>query len=143
MSHIYVFFHCIYKQIIIYLSHNEREGGTNMLKTVIELDKAANLLKILGDKTRLTMMKLMDDHACCVCEFVEIFQMSQPGISQHLRKLKDLGLVEEERKGQWIFYSVNKDNEYYSFIKDILDQLPNQNYKIRELEEKGTRISCC
>ena len=114
----------------------------NLLKTVIELDKAANLLKLIGDKTRLTMMKLMDDHACCVCEFVEIFQMSQPAISQHLRKLKDLGLVEEERKGQWIFYSVNKDNEYYSFIKDILDQLPSQNDKIKELEEKGRRINC-
>ncbi|MFD2132208.1 ArsR/SmtB family transcription factor [Pseudogracilibacillus auburnensis] len=114
-----------------------------MLKTTIEMDKAVNILKLLGDKTRLTMMKLMDDHACCVCEFVEIFQMSQPAISQHLRKLKDLGLVEEERKGQWIFYSVNKNNEYYSFIKDILDQLPSQNDKIKELEEKGTRIFCC
>jgi len=114
-----------------------------MLKIAIEMDKAVNILKLLGDKTRLTMMKLMDDHACCVCEFVEIFQMSQPAISQHLRKLKDLGLVEEERKGQWIFYSVNRDNEYYSFIKDILDQLPSQNDKIKELEENGARISCC
>lgn len=114
-----------------------------MIQTSIGIENAANILKLLGDKTRLTMMKLMDDHACCVCEFVEIFQMSQPAISQHLRKLKDLGLVEEERKGQWIFYSVNKDNEYYSFIKDILDQLPSQNDKIKELEEKGTRISCC
>ncbi|MBU5467513.1 metalloregulator ArsR/SmtB family transcription factor [Virgibacillus sp. MSJ-26] len=114
-----------------------------MLQTSFEIDKAANILKLLGDKTRLTMMKLMDNHACCVCEFVEIFQFSQPAVSQHLRKLKDLGLVEEERKGQWIFYSVNKNNEYYSFIQPILDQLPSQDYKIKELEEKGTRINCC
>lgn len=114
-----------------------------MAKTVIGIDKAVDTLKLIGDKTRLTMMKLMENHTCCVCEFVEIFEMSQPAISQHLRKLKDLGLVEEERKGQWIFYSVNKDSEYYSFIKDILDQLPNQNDKIKELEKKGTRISCC
>lgn len=114
-----------------------------MAKTVIGIDKAVDTLKLIGDKTRLTMMKLMESHTCCVCEFVEIFEMSQPAISQHLRKLKDLGLVEEERKGQWIFYSVNKDSEYYSFIKDILDQLPNQNDKIKELEKKGTRISCC
>ncbi|WP_249869587.1 ArsR/SmtB family transcription factor [Oceanobacillus saliphilus] len=114
-----------------------------MLKTSIQTEKAAVILKLLGDKTRLTMMKLMDSHACCVCEFVEIFQFSQPSISQHLRKLKDLGLVKEERKGQWIFYSVNKNNEYYSFIKPILDQLPSQDYKINELEEKGTRIICC
>ena len=88
-----------------------------MLQTTIEMEKAAVILKLLGDKTRLTIMKLIDNQACCVCEFVEIFQVSQPSISQHLRKLKDLGLVKEERKGQWIFYSVNKENEYYSFIQ--------------------------
>ncbi|KYD04440.1 metalloregulator ArsR/SmtB family transcription factor [Heyndrickxia sporothermodurans] len=114
-----------------------------MLQTTIEMENAAVILKLLGDKTRLTMMKLIDNQACCVCEFVEIFQSSQPSISQHLRKLKDLGLVTEERKGQWIFYSVNKRNEYYQFIKPILDQLPNQDYKLKALEEKGTRISCC
>lgn len=114
-----------------------------MLQTSVEMEKAGIILKLLGDKTRLTMMKLIDNQACCVCEFVEIFQASQPSISQHLRKLKDLGLVKEERKGQWIFYSINKSNEYYSFIKPILDQLPNQDYKLKKLEENGTRISCC
>src|SRR5690625_3005700 len=107
------------------------------------MEKAAVILKLLGDKTRLTIMKLIDNQACCVCEFVEIFQVSQPSISQHLRKLRDLGLVKEERKGQWIFYSVDKGNEYYAFIKQVLDQLPSQDYKIKELKEKGTRISCC
>lgn len=114
-----------------------------MIQTSIELDDAVAILKLLSDKTRLTIMKLIDNQACCVCEFVEIFQMSQPSISQHLRKLRDLGLVEEERKGQWIFYSVNKDHEHYPFIQQILDQLPNQEYKIKELEETGNRISCC
>jgi len=110
---------------------------------MIELEEASVILKLLGDKTRLTIMKLIDNQACCVCEFVEIFRMSQPAISQHLRKLKDLGLVEEERRGQWIFYSVNERNEYYPFIQQILEQLPNQDDKLKELEEKGTRISCC
>lgn len=114
-----------------------------MINTSIEMERAALILKLLGDKTRLTMMKLIENHACCVCEFVEIFKMSQPSISQHLRKLKDLGLVKEERNSQWTFYSVDKSSEYYPFIKTILDQLPNQDEKIRELEENGTRIECC
>jgi ArsR family transcriptional regulator, arsenate/arsenite/antimonite-responsive transcriptional repressor len=114
-----------------------------MLKTAIEMDKAASILKLLGDKTRLTMMKILEEHDCCVCEFVEIFKMSQPSISQHLRKLRDLGLVKEERRGQWIFYSINKTNEYYPFIQQILAQLPSQDDKLKELEEQGTRISCC
>lgn len=114
-----------------------------MVKTTISINNAAIILKLLGDKTRLTMMKLMENQTCCVCEFVAIFNISQPAVSQHLRKLKDLGLIKEERKGQWIFYSIEKRNEYYSFLKPVLDQLPSQEYKIIELEEKGIRISCC
>jgi ArsR family transcriptional regulator, arsenate/arsenite/antimonite-responsive transcriptional repressor len=114
-----------------------------LVQKIIDIDKAALLLKLLGDKTRLTMLKVLENQACCVCEFVEIFKMSQPSISQHLRKLKDLGLVQEERKGQWIFYSINRNNEYYPFIDQILQQLPNQDEKIKELEAQGTRISCC
>lgn len=114
-----------------------------MSHTAIDMDRAAVILKLLGDKTRLTMMKILQNHDCCVCEFVEIFNASQPSISQHIRKLRDVGLVEEERRGQWIFYSINKNNEYYSFIGKILVQLPNQDYKLKELEEQGTRITCC
>lgn len=114
-----------------------------MLKIAIDIDRASIVLKLLGDKTRLTMVKLLENHECCVCEFVDIFDMSQPAISQHLRKLKDVELVKEERRGQWIFYSLNKSNKYYPFIENLLSQLPNQEYKIKELEEQGERVSCC
>lgn len=114
-----------------------------MEKTLVEIDKVAIILKLLGDKTRLTMVKILDSYECCVCEFVEIFNTSQPSISQHLRKLRDVGLVKEERRGQWIFYSINKMNEYYPFIQQLLYQLPSQEHKLKELEEQGTRIVCC
>src|SRR5699024_10625633 len=113
-----------------------------MLKTMIEMDKAADILQLLGNETRLTMLKILDEHDCCVCAFVEIFQASQPSISQHIRKLKDIGVVEEERRGQWIFYSINKDSEFYPLILHFLNLLPQQDEKLKELENKGTRIKC-
>ncbi|MCZ0756708.1 ArsR/SmtB family transcription factor [Anoxybacillus sp. J5B_2022] len=113
-----------------------------MKQTVFSVDETAGILKLLGDKTRLSIMALLDKRDCCVCELVELFQMSQPAISQHLRKLKDAGLVRETRKAQWIFYSVNKKHELYAFIQDILAHIPSQEEKIKELETKGTRISC-
>ncbi|MFC5602490.1 ArsR/SmtB family transcription factor [Sporosarcina koreensis] len=107
-----------------------------------EIQRASPLLKLLGDPTRLTMMKLLKSHECCVCEFVEIFKMSQPAISQHLRKLRDIGLVKEERRGQWVFFSINESHEDFPFIKSILEHLPEQNESIAELEAQGLRVCC-
>ncbi|RHW34142.1 ArsR family transcriptional regulator [Neobacillus notoginsengisoli] len=113
-----------------------------MAKTLIEIENGAWVLKLLGDKTRLTMIMLLDSHDCCVCEFTAMFNMSQPAVSQHLRKLKDSGLVGETRRGQWINYSLNKQSVYYPLVQDILEHFPNQDGKLKELEEKGLRISC-
>ncbi|WP_394237446.1 ArsR/SmtB family transcription factor [Niallia oryzisoli] len=110
--------------------------------STVKMEKTATILKLLGDKTRLTMVKMLDTNDYCVCEFVEIFKMSQPGISQHLRKLKDNGLVQETRRGQWIIYSLNRDNDYYPLVHSLLQHLPSQDFKLQELEEQGLRISC-
>ncbi|MDT8859541.1 metalloregulator ArsR/SmtB family transcription factor [Alkalihalobacillus sp. MEB130] len=116
-----------------------------MSKTIstVEVDTAAKVLKLLGDKTRLTMMAMLSEDECCVCEFVELFQMSQPSISQHLRKLKDIGLVEEKRKGQWIFYRMNKNHETFTLVDSLLQHIPSQKARLIELEKRGLRVSCC
>ncbi|ANU11472.1 arsenical resistance operon repressor [Planococcus antarcticus DSM 14505] len=108
----------------------------------IEIEQASVVLKLLGDKTRLSMMKLLEKNECCVCEFVEIFNITQPAISQHLRKLRDVGLVKENRKGQWIFYSLNGDSAMYQMVLHILEFIPSQDERIKELEKQGLRISC-
>ena len=43
----------------------------------------------------------------CVCEFVDYYGMGQSKVSYHLGKLKEAGLVREERRGKWSFYSLN------------------------------------
>lgn len=113
-----------------------------MSESTVELERVASVLKLLGDKTRLTMVKMLDTHDACVCEFVAIFKTSQPAISQHIRKLKDAGLVRETRRGQWIIYSLNKESPYYPLVQDVLHHLPNQDFRLKELEEQGLRISC-
>ncbi|TKD72449.1 ArsR/SmtB family transcription factor [Pseudalkalibacillus hwajinpoensis] len=113
-----------------------------MEKTLVEIDKAAAVLKVLGDKTRLTIIGLIKDGECCVCEFVEVLQMSQPSVSQHLRKLRDTGLVKERRRGQWIFYSLNQEHDAFSIVESVLELIPDQMDKLKELENKGLRICC-
>lgn len=108
----------------------------------LSLIETANVLKLLGDKTRLAIVSLLSEQECCVCELVEIFNMSQPAISQHLRKMRDMGIVKEQKKGQWVFYSLNIASDYYEIIRDLLKHIPSQREKIDWLEEKGFRIIC-
>ncbi|AZU60619.1 ArsR/SmtB family transcription factor [Neobacillus mesonae] len=105
-------------------------------------EETAKILKLLGDKTRLSMMGLLLNHDCCVCEFVELFKMSQPAISQHLRKLKDAGLVNEQKRGQWVFYSLNRQNSFFPLVDDVLKHVPDQQEKINLLAQQGLRITC-
>ncbi|SFE83804.1 ArsR/SmtB family transcription factor [Alteribacillus iranensis] len=111
-----------------------------MEKTVLHIERAASVLKLLGDKTRLTMAGLLFHRECCVCEFVEVFNMSQPSISQHLRKLRDAGVVRERRKGQWVFYSLNQESEAYPLIETLITHVPDQKEKLDVLERK--RMIC-
>jgi ArsR family transcriptional regulator len=45
----------------------------------------------------------------CVCEFEDYFKMGQSKVSYHVRKLKDAGLVQEEKRGKWSFYSLDRE----------------------------------
>ena len=108
----------------------------------VEVEKASALMKLMGDRTRLLMLKLLESNECCVCEFVGIFKVSQSAISQHLRKLKDLGLLKENRRGQWVFYTLDADSELFEMAVQLLMFIPDQGEKIAELEKRGLRISC-
>lgn len=110
---------------------------------MLPIEETASILKLMGDKTRLTMLKLLEGDTCCVCEFVELFGMSQPAISQHLRKLKDVGLVKEDKRHQWVFYSLNENHDLYPMIERVLSTLPSQQAKLLQLTEDGKRIDCC
>jgi len=45
----------------------------------------------------------------CVCEFEDYFKMGQSKVSYHIRKLRDAGLVREEKRGKWSFYSLDRN----------------------------------
>jgi ArsR family transcriptional regulator len=44
----------------------------------------------------------------CVCEFEDYFGMGQSKVSYHVRKLKEAGIIREERRGRWSFYSLDR-----------------------------------
>jgi ArsR family transcriptional regulator len=73
-----------------------------------EAFRMAEVAKALGDPIRLQLVDVLRRHAgkVCVCELVPLFDISQPTLSHHLKKLRDAGIVDAERRGLWAYYYV-------------------------------------
>jgi ArsR family transcriptional regulator len=68
----------------------------------------ADLFRALGHPIRLGIMRqLAERPETCACDFTEVFGVAQPTISQHLKVLREAGLVRTQRRGPQICYSVD------------------------------------
>ena len=66
------------------------------------------IFKALGDELRLTLLMLIRQHKrLCVCELTAALDIAQPKASRHLAILRDAGLLDTERQGHWVYYSLN------------------------------------
>lgn len=66
------------------------------------------LFSLLSDETRLRCVILLQkEKELCVCEINQIIGSIQPKISRHLALMRAFGLVSDERRGQWVYYSLN------------------------------------
>jgi ArsR family transcriptional regulator len=67
-----------------------------------------NFHKCLADETRLRIVLLIvDQEELCVCELISALQISQPKISRHLALLRQNGLLQDRRQGQWVYYRLS------------------------------------
>lgn len=103
--------------------------------------------KCLSDETRLyAMLLIFAEDELCVCELMEAMSNSQPKISRHLAQLRNCGLLDDVRRGQWVFYSLAKSLPEWA--KGILDSI----YKTqpeslimyqKNLRSMTSRPQCC
>ena len=65
-------------------------------------------LKALGHPVRLGIaLRLAGEPDTCACDFADVFGVSQPTVSQHLKVLREAGLVTTRRRGTQICYSLD------------------------------------
>ncbi len=87
----------------------------SVLAAPLDATDAAELAKgfaALSDPVRLRVLSMLAaaaDGEVCVCDFVDPLGKAQPTISHHLKILSEAGLVRGERRGRWVWYSLNRD----------------------------------
>ena len=90
------------------------ECCASVLAAPLDTTDAAELaagFSALADPVRLRVLSMLaasPEGEVCVCDFVEPLAKSQPTVSHHLRVLSDAGLVQGDRRGKWVWYSLNR-----------------------------------
>src|ERR1700722_7073119 len=87
----------------------------SVLGSPLRADEAERLalgFTAIADPVRLRVLSMLaaaPEGEVCVCEFVEPLGKSQPTISHHMKILSEAGLVQGDRRGKWVWYSLNRD----------------------------------
>lgn len=77
-----------------------------MPRSAADFERAAILMRALDSHVRMHILYLLQQRPRCVHELVGLLQSSQPLISQHLKVLKTAALVDAERRGREMYYSL-------------------------------------
>ncbi len=110
-----------------------------MSKTIQQIDYStdtetlAKFAKALGHPTRLIILKYLSNQSCCYTgDLVEELPLAQSTISQHLKELKEAGLIDGEVSPPKIRYCINQKN--WAQAQKMFSKLFQEDFK---------KISCC
>ena len=73
-----------------------------------KISSLSALLKIIAEESRLKLLRIIKQEEHCVCEIMNHTDLSQSLISHHLKDLKDIGIVKDEKRGLKVYYSLTE-----------------------------------
>ena len=76
----------------------------------------ALLFKALSDETRLKIIDMLSCGELCACDILKYFNITQPTLSYHMKILSECGIVNADRRGAWMHYTLNAET-----VKKIAD----------------------
>lgn len=117
----------------------------NQIQRLVKTNKA------LGEPTRLKILRMLATRPMYVCELEAVLEMNQPRISQHLRVLREAGLVREERDAQWTRYLMETKyleqavRALHEFLSRDLAEIPGFEEERSRLEslESNPKVMAC
>jgi len=94
--------------------------------------KTVQMLKALGDETRIRIVNILRHGPLCVCEIESILEVTQSNASRHLNKLMNANLVTYYKEAKFVYYKLDEESlNEYSFIKILLDKQLEKEEKLK------------
>lgn len=86
-------------------------AGTAPSAAVPTADEAVDALKALAHPVRLEMVRMLAEGGgeLCVCHLGEAFDLAQPTVSHHLKRLRQAGLVDSRKDGTWVHHRIRPE----------------------------------
>ena len=81
---------------------------TNERTKMISNIDAVLLYKAMSDETRLKILEMLIKEELCACHILEVFNITQPTLSYHMKILVECDLVESRKDGNWMRYKLNQ-----------------------------------
>ena len=112
------------------------------------MDRLISIFKLLSDESRLRMLILLYQEELCVCQLSGVLDVPQPRISQNLSKFRDMGLVIDERKEKYVFYSLKRENKILlDILRDIMNNIEAYSKLIEDrkglIDKEDYLSQCC
>ena len=76
----------------------------------VALYELADLFKLFGDSTRISIMWALSESEMCVCDLCALLKMKQPAVSHQLKNLKQTRVVKSRREGKIVYYSLDDEH---------------------------------
>lgn len=80
-------------------------------QVIEENRRTIELLKVIAEENRLRILCILKKGEHCVCQIIDYLNLSQSLVSHHLKCLKDAGLIQDSKRGLWVYYSLTEKGE--------------------------------
>jgi DNA-binding transcriptional ArsR family regulator len=93
-------------------------------ETLSRYESRARIIKAMAHPTRLFMVDELSKGERCVCELTELVGLDTSTVSKHLTILKNAGIVQDEKRGAWVYYTLRVPCvlNFFSCVESVIQE---------------------
>jgi len=104
-------------------------GATKSTNFTAKQNEIASIMKALGHPARIAIIEYLLSVDTCICgDIVNVLPLAQPTVSQHLKELKNVGLIKGNIEGTAICYCIHEEvfAKFQHFLVEVFDQIAHK-----------------